>query len=232
MSTLAPLIDLVRPLRREFIEPTPTGITAVHVAHSDPVVSAGLVSILAGTREFRVTATDRPGSPSRGTDLTEVDVVVADYNSALLLIDVMPELSQRMLILTDSDSQAKIRHALERGVRGYLLLGCSLAELLHGIRVVRNGGVALDPVAACRIAETMNQPALTHREQAILNEMMLGLSNKRIALVQGVAVGTVKTHVKSILAKLKVTSRTQAVIIARRRGLVEECDAPGSSPCG
>jgi DNA-binding NarL/FixJ family response regulator len=230
MSTVAPLIDLARPLRREFIGPTLTGATAVHVAHSDPVVSAGLVAILTGTRDFRVTGADRAASPSPGSDLAEVDVVVADYTSALRLIEVTPELSQRMLILTDSDSQAKIRHALERGVRGYLLLGCSLAELLHGIRVVRNGGVALDPVAACRIAETMNQPALTHREQAILNQMMLGLSNKRIALGQGVAVGTVKTHVKSILAKLKVASRTQAVIIARRRGLVEECDAHWQQP--
>jgi DNA-binding NarL/FixJ family response regulator len=225
MSTVAPVIDLARLRRREFIEPTPTRATAVRVAHSDPVVSAGLVAILTGTRDFRVTAVDRAASALPGGDSAEVDIVVADYTSALRLIEATPELSQRMLILTDSDSEAKIRYALERGVRGYLLVGCSLAELLHGIRVVRQGGVALDSVAAFRIAETLNQPALTHRERAILSQMMLGLSNKRIALGQGVAVGTVKTHVKSILAKLKVTSRTQAVIIARRRGLLEEWDS-------
>ena len=228
MSTVARVIDLARPLRRELLEPTSTQATAVRVAHSDPVVSAGLVAILTGTREFRVTAADRALLPLPGSDSAEVDVVVADYNSALRLIEATPELSQRVLILTDSDSQAKIRHALERGVRGYLLLGCSLAELSHGIRVVRQGGVALDPVAAARIAETMKQPALTHREQAILGQMMLGLSNKRIALRQGISVGTVKTHVKAILAKLQVDSRTQAVIVARRRGLVEECDAQSS----
>ena len=131
-------------------------------------------------------------------------MIVADYNSALRLIEGTPELGQRMLILTNSDGQAKIRHALERGVRGYLLLGCSLADLLLGIRVVRSGGVALDPVAACRIAETINQPALTRREHTILSQMMLGLSNKRIALGQGVSVGTVK---KSIFTKLGITSR-------------------------
>jgi two-component system response regulator DesR len=189
------------------------------------VVSAGLVAILTGTRDFRVTAVDRAASPLPGGASAEVDVVVADYHSALRLIAATPELSQRMLILTDSDSEAKIRHALERGVRGYLLLGCSLAELLHGIRVVRQGDVALDPVAASRITEMMNQPALTHRERAILSQVMLGLSNKRIALKEGVAVGTVKTHIKSILGKLKVASRTQAAIIARRRGLVDECDS-------
>lgn len=85
----------------------------------------------------------------------------------LRLIEADRHSRQRMLILTDSDSQAKIRHALECGVRGYLLSGCSLAELLRGIRALQKGGVALDPLAARRIAETMNQPALTRREQSI-----------------------------------------------------------------
>jgi DNA-binding NarL/FixJ family response regulator len=195
----------------------------VVVAHSDPVISAGLAAILTGARDFRVTAVEPVGSPAALAVFEEADVVVADYHSGLRLIEVDPCLGQRVLILTDSDSQAKIRYALERGVRGYLLCGCSLADLLQGIRVVHKGGVALDPFAASRIAETMNQRALTPRELAILGQMMLGLSNKRIALRQGIAEGTVKTHVKSILAKLNAASRTQAVILAQRRGLVEEC---------
>jgi DNA-binding NarL/FixJ family response regulator len=193
----------------------------VLVAHSDPVVSAGLVAILRETRGFRVRAAERVASPLADGDSADIDVIVADYNSALRLIEASADMSRHMLILTDSDSHAKIRHALERGVRGYLLSGCSLAELLHGISVVQNGGVALDPIVASRIAETLNQPALTHKEKAILDQMMLGLTNKRIALRQGVAVGTVKTHIKSILAKLRAANRTQAVVIARHRGLME-----------
>jgi hypothetical protein len=85
MSTVAPLIDLARPLRREFIEPTPAGAIVVRIAHSDPVVSAGLVAILTGTSEFRVITAARAASPSPlpGIDSAEVDVVVADYHSAL-----------------------------------------------------------------------------------------------------------------------------------------------------
>jgi len=223
MNNVAPIFDFPRPLRRHLVEPTrtsiTTGATAVLVTHSDPVVSAGLVAILTGARGFSVKAAEPMASPDG--DSPDIDVIVADYNSGLRLIEANADLSRRVLILTESDGQAKIRHALERGVRGYLLSGCSLAELLHGICVVHNGGVALDPFVASRIAETLNQPALTRTEQAILDQMMLGLSNKRIALRQGVAVGTVKTHVKSILAKLKVASRTEAVVTARRRGLVE-----------
>jgi DNA-binding NarL/FixJ family response regulator len=225
MNNVAPIFDLPRPFHSQLVEPThtsiTTGATAVLVTHSDPVVSAGVVAILTGTSGFSVRAAEPIASPLPDDDSPDVDVIVADYNSGLRLIEANADLSRRMLILTERDGQAKIRHALERGVRGYLLSGCSLAELLNGICVVHNGGVALDPVVASRIAETLNQPALTHTERAVLDQMMLGLSNKRIALRQGVAVGTVKTHVKSILAKLKAASRTEAVVTARRRGLVE-----------
>jgi len=232
MNAVTPIIDLARPARREHIETTrtaaATGATAVLVAHCDPVVSAGVVAILTGTRGFSVTVLERGASPVDRSDSRYADVVVADYDSGLRLIESDPNLSRRVLILTDSASQAKIRYALERGVRGYLLFGCGLAELVQGVRVIRNGGVALAPVVAGRIAETLCHRALTRTELVILRQMMLGLSNKAIALRQGIAAGTVKTHVKSILAKLNVASRTHAVVIAQRRGLVEEHDSSGS----
>jgi DNA-binding NarL/FixJ family response regulator len=63
---------------------------------------------------------------------------------------------------------------------------------------------------------------LTAREETILGEMMLGMSNKAIARELALAVGTVKTHVKSILAKLNAGSRTEAVSIAQRRGILRQ----------
>jgi DNA-binding NarL/FixJ family response regulator len=229
MSTVTPIIDLVSTRFLERIEPSrttsETETTAVLVAHSDPVVSAGLAAILTDTKGFCVKGVVHAGGAHTSADSSaQADVVVADYNLGLRLTESDPRSSQRMLILTDRDSQSNIRRALERGVRGYLLSGCSLAELLWAIRVVHNGGVALDPLVAGRIAETMNQPALTRREQDILGQIALGLSNKEIGLRQGVTEGTVKTHVKSILAKLNVVSRTQAALVAQRRGLVEQRD--------
>jgi DNA-binding CsgD family transcriptional regulator len=83
---------------------------------------------------------------------------------------------------------------------------------------------------ASRIAESLNQETLTAREQSVLRQMTLGQSNKRIAQELGLAVGTVKVHVKSILSKLNAGNRGEAVAIARRRGILPdeiEWQAPG-----
>jgi two-component system NarL family response regulator len=133
----------------------------------------------------------------------------------------------RVVILTHSDGEARIRDALEQGARGYLLLGCSLKDLFDGLRSVRAGGLAIGPTVASRVAEWMTHRTLTRREGDILRQLMLGRSNKHIAIALNVAIGTVKTHVKSILDKLDATSRTQAAAIAQRRGIVqEERDSP------
>ena len=126
------------------------------------------------------------------------------------------------MILTHSDGEAKICQALERGARGYLLLGCSLPDLVRGIRAVHDGSVAVGPLVARRIAEKMNQEALTAREEATLRQMMMGLGNRQIAQRLSVTEETVKTYVKAILGKLKATSRTEAVAIAQRRGILAE----------
>src|SRR6267378_7011439 len=95
-------------------------------------------------------------------------------------------------------------------------------HLIAGLRSVHAGGLALGPRVATRIADWMKQQALTTREGDILRQMMLGLSNKGIAAKLTVAVGTVKTHVKSVLEKLGAASRTEAVAIAQRRGILRE----------
>src|SRR5258708_37880702 len=112
------------------------------------------------------------------------------------------------MIQTHTKSEAKICHALERGERGYLLLGCSLKDLMDALRSVHVGGIALGPLVASRIADRMKQEALTRREGEILRQLVLGQSNKTIAAKLALSVGTVKTHVKSILRKLDATNRT------------------------
>ena len=113
-----------------------------------------------------------------------------------------------------------ICRALEIGIRGYLLHGIGLPELFEAIRAVRGGGVALSPLVAARIANRIQGKTLTARERAVLEQLMLGLSNKSIASRLNLRVGTVKTHLKAILEKLGAGSRTAAVIAAQRRGLV------------
>jgi two-component system NarL family response regulator len=186
----------------------------VLIAHGDPLIAAGLAATLSRLRDFE-TATGGARQPA-------VDVVIADYESGLRLIASDGALGRRVMILTHSDSEAKICHALEQGARGYLLLGCSLQDLVDGLRSVYRGGIALGPLVASRIADRMKQQALTPREADILRYLMLGMSNKAIASKLILAVGTVKTHVKAVLEKLDATSRTQAVSIAQRRGILRD----------
>ena len=189
----------------------------VLIAHSDPLIAAGLEATLGRMREFEMV-------PCGALRPSPADVVIADYDSGLRMIAAGSSHSRRVMILTHSDSEAKICHALEQGARGYLLLGCSLQDLSAGLRSVYLGGIALGPLVASRIADRMKQQALTRREGDILRHMMLGMSNKAIASKLTLAVGTVKTHVKSVLEKLDASSRTQAVSIAQRRGILREDD--------
>jgi DNA-binding NarL/FixJ family response regulator len=206
----------------------------VLIAHADPLIAAGLAVTLQKQRDFDAFVCRSASNISSATasGSSPADIVVADYDSGMRLMVSAGAGSRRVVILTQSDSEAKIRHALEQGARGYLLLGCSLRDLLDALRSVHVGGTAIGPLVAGRMAEWMKHRALTRREEDILRHMMLGLSNKRIAIQLTVAVGTVKTHVKSVLAKLGAASRTEAVAIAQRRGILQEareCPPPDSS---
>jgi DNA-binding NarL/FixJ family response regulator len=194
----------------------------VLIAHGDPLISAGLAAILQRRYDFEALVCSPPLTQSRTTSrhLPPADVVVADYELGLQLIVSRGALSNRVIVLTHSDSEAKICRAVELGARGYLLLGCSLEELIDALRSVYIGNTALAPLVASRIANRMSKPALTGREEDILRGVMLGRSNKAIAANLAMALGTVKTHVKSILVKLDAASRTEAVAIAQRRGIL------------
>jgi DNA-binding NarL/FixJ family response regulator len=208
------------------------GRVKILIAHGDPLIAAGLGATLGRCRDFEVHICN---SPLTGEHLTparvgRADVIIADYESGLRLVAGADAERHRVVILTYSDSEAKICHALERGVRGYILLGCSVQDLAEALRSVHLGGIALGPLVASRIADRMKQQALTRREGDILRHMMQGLSNKAIACRLTLAVGTVKTHVKSILEKLDAVSRTEAVAIAQRRGILSEEAEPATRP--
>jgi DNA-binding NarL/FixJ family response regulator len=196
----------------------------VLIAHSDPLISAGLSARLREQRDFEVAVCNPESSVSHSTvsHFPSTDIVVADYDSGLRLTGFKSAHTGRVMILTHSHSETNICNALKQGIRGYLLLGCSLEDLIQGIRSMHIGGTALDPLVASRIAERMQQQALTKREEDILGQIMLGLCNKKIASNLTLAVGTVKTYVKSILRKLDAASRTEAVAIAQRRGILGE----------
>ena len=208
----------------------------VLIAHCDPLIAAGLATVLRKRRDFKAVVCS-PAATSQGMagHLSLADVVVADYDYGLRLIESAGTGNHRVMILTHCTSEVKICRALEQGVRGYILLGGSVQNLIDGLRSIHAGGVAVGPLVVTRMADWMKQRTLTRRQEEILRQLMLGFSNKIIARKLALAIGTVKTHVKAIMQKLDAKSRTEAAAIAQRRGILEEeCEPlpPEVSPAG
>lgn len=204
--------------RRDAAPMTPGSAVSVMILYADPIVAAGLTAVLHEHAGFRILPMPKPGDLECGP--SPADVVLADYETALRLTQRAPQWATKLVVFTNHDSEARICRALESGARGYLLYGVSVPELFEGIRSVHRGDVALSPLVASRITNRIRGVALTAREKVVLEQLMLGLRDKVIARRLNVGVGTVKSHVKSILEKLEADSRTAAVVMAQRRGLL------------
>src|SRR5205085_11524319 len=129
-----------------------------------------------------------------------------------------------VVALTSVLDDDKVVEAVKAGAIGYLLKDARGEELKEAIRAAAAGRVHLSPQAAQRLLRGMRAPespeALTEREADVLRLVALGLANKEIARRLSIGVGTVKTHVSNLLAKLGLQSRTQAALHAMRIGLV------------
>jgi DNA-binding NarL/FixJ family response regulator len=198
----------------------PDKLTVV-IAHRDPFLSAGLARHLGNLAEFEPVVSGLELDAAM-TSSDSGDVVVADYDSGLRLLGSNSWWRDRVVIFTERDGEASICHAVEQGVRGYLLLGCGVADVATAIRTVHEGGRALAPLLASRIAERVRWEKLTPSELGILRLLSVGLRNKEIARATSRAPETVKAHVKTIFRKLDARNRTQAVMVARRRGILPE----------
>jgi DNA-binding NarL/FixJ family response regulator len=198
--------------------------SCILVMHQDPLLCAGLVAALRQYAQFDV----HFDGVDRVVDTpTSIDVVIVDYPSAMRLADPGERaacgLAQaRVLVLTANDREADIRRAVEAGIHGYLLVGGPVSELVEGVTAVAGGVRYLGRAAAQRMADSLTHTALTSREMDVLQFVVIGESNKAIARRLSIEVGTVKAHMRAIMAKLGAASRTQAAGIAAARGLVDE----------
>ena len=215
-----------------------SGRIRILVVHDDPVASAGLCAAFSQCGDFELAADD--GSLGADSSMAirhgppDVDVIVADYSHGVSIAARAPRhpasaRNPRVMVLASIDREWEIRSALECGVRGYILVGCSLSELADGVRAVHRGARHLSSQVAARLAESMSIEALTVREEAVLRLVVEGLCNKAIGRRLGIAVGTVKSHLKSAFDKLRVDSRTQAVAVVERRGILRQDSTPESA---
>lgn len=194
---------------------SPDSRITVTLAHRDALLRAGLLATLANERDFEVSVLAPGGSAGRPS----ADVVIADYETALALLAVdlfgLPRRTPapRVMVVSHRDRESEIRAALDAGVHGYLLQGCGIEDVIFGVRALHRGQHHLDRAAAQRVAESLNRQSLTSREDDVLRLIAVGHVNKTIASELGITVGTVKAHVKAILAKFGAAARRDATLV-------------------
>lgn len=145
----------------------------------------------------------------------------------------------KVIVLTIDERSSSIIRAMEEGASGYVLKDVTRKDLLDVVRRVLAGGQAFDSrltlqVLQERVSKPESQPVhpiepLTSRERDVLRLIGKGLTNAEIGDVLGIGKGTVKSHVQRIIAKLGVTDRTQAAVLAVQLGLID-VDRPPTEP--
>lgn len=205
--------------------------TRIHLTHVCPIVRAGLLAILSAQPDFMVSVDER--CPS---GYPHPCVVVTDYaagmQAARQVWPQRPGYTPRVLILTSQSKEWEVRQAVDSGVHGYLLLGCSAEELVKSVRMLGHGVDYLSATATRSVIDSMKREALTRRETEVLHVLARGGSDKLIARELGIGVGTVKSHIKHLLEKLDATARTHAVVVAMRRGLLSEIHMGAGAAAG
>ncbi len=126
----------------------------------------------------------------------------------------------RVIVLTTYDTDEDIFRAMQSGARSYLLKDMSTDEISGTIRAVHAGGTEVPPRIASRLAERVQRPSLSPREHEVLGLLARGRSNKEIGAQLAISEETVKSHLKTLFAKLKVRDRTEAAISAIRQGIL------------
>jgi DNA-binding NarL/FixJ family response regulator len=210
----------------------------VILADDQPLIRAGLGMLIAETPDI-----DVAGEASTGAEAVQLarntspDVVVMDIRmpgmdgiEATQLITA-GDTRARVLVLTTFDDDDYVYGALRAGASGFLVKDMALDDILAGIRVVAAGDAMIAPSVTRRlIGQFTSDPridrepreitGITDREREVLRLVALGMSNPEIAAALYITVGTAKTHVARLLAKLDARDRVQLVIIAYEAGLV------------
>jgi DNA-binding NarL/FixJ family response regulator len=209
-----------------------TSPVRVVIVDDHALVREGTVQLLKQTPDLEVVGQAGSGEEALSVlELLRPDVALVDVNlpgmSGLdltrLVAVSLP--TMRVLILSAYDDYAYVAEALEIGVGGYLLKTASARELVDAVRAVADGVFVLDRAVSGRLTrrlrkDSANVGALTRRETDVLELLARGRSNKQIASQLGLGLRTVEGHVSSVLGKLGVQSRTEAVAYALTSRLV------------
>jgi DNA-binding NarL/FixJ family response regulator len=192
-----------------------------------PVVRQGIRALL--EREIdsvEVTDAPTPAAAFGANNGESPHVVIVDPRGAgaevgSLVADLNRELGSAIVVFTSNGGARLLSEALKAGVKGYVRKDSPPEDLVRAIRAARSGDFYVDPALSSTIVLEEGDRTLTARQREILQMLADGMQTEAVARRLGLSTETVRTHTKRILAKLHADTRTQAVAIAIRNGLIE-----------
>ena len=210
----------------------------VLISAASAAMHAGLAALIAASPDLVVARSDmRHTTLAAEIEETHPDVVLLDLDwrnsdpiATLPATSTEPD-AAALVVLADTPQSAWIADALRAGVHAILPRDATSGEIIAAVQAAATGLVALHPAViaalipaittpARTLIPTTGIPALTPREIEVLDMLAQGLGNKIIARQLGISEHTVKFHIGSIFTKLNATSRTEAVTIGARLGLI------------
>jgi DNA-binding NarL/FixJ family response regulator len=201
---------------------------SVVVADGHPVIRGGLRAMLGAQACYRVLGdADNARDAVRAVTVHRPDVVVIDLDlGGVAAIAEIRRCGARVLVFTMADEDSSIVSALQAGAGGYIRKDSSSEQISRAICGVAAGDVVLGPPFAARLAELLlpvpsvrtELPDLTAREREVLGLVVEGLPNSAIARRLTLAPKTISNHLSVIFGKLQVTSRADAITLARQAG--------------
>jgi DNA-binding NarL/FixJ family response regulator len=197
------------------------------IAEDHTVVRDGLVAILDQEHDMNVVAETGNGRHAvdlwnaKRPDVTLMDLKLPGLDGVHAIQAIRAaDPNARSVILTTFDGDEDIYRAMRAGANAYLLKDAGREELCRCIREVHAGGTLIPAVIAAKLANRLHAHGLTPRELEVLGLLAQGKPNKQIGAALFISEVTVKSHVQSILRKLNVLSRTEAIAVATRQGLL------------
>jgi two-component system NarL family response regulator len=199
----------------------------VLIVDDHSVVRQGLTMVINRDPDMTVVAQAEDGQQAidlyreHQPDVTLMDLRMPQVAGVEAITTICSEFKDaRIIVLTTYNGDEDIYRGLHAGAKGYLLKDAKFNELLDAIRTVHRGQQYIPPEVGAKLAQRMSNPELSERELDVLRLVAQGRSNLEIAMDLSIGESTVKSHINRILSKLGVNDRTQAVIIAVKRGLV------------
>lgn len=197
------------------------------VVDDHPLMRVGVSSIVNARLDMSVVAQTGSGEEAVSLFLQhKPDITLMDLRlPGMSGVDAIHSIRTRhpgakFVVLTTYEGDEDIHRALEAGARGYIIKGMPYQTLIDALLRVHSGGRFLPAPVTKALESRTPDSDLSGREREVLRHLVAGSTNKEIANLLGITEATVKCHVSTILMRLDVSDRTQAVVTAIQRGLV------------